>query len=106
MTETQNNENHPIKIAKMNEWGKFKGPLKQHPGHLHSHYKHPRRRRETETGKNVFDVFLSESFVTKYGQRSMKVHGPPPPFSDLEMRLYMCMHVFMYSPWFTTYYMV
>lgn len=94
--ERQNNENHPIKIAKINEWGKFKGPLKQHPGHLHSHYKHPRRRRETEKGKSVFDVFLSESFVTEYGQRSMKAHGLPPPFfwfGDAFVYVYACIYV-------------
>lgn len=51
------------------------------------------KKRDRKRVKNVCDIFLNESFVANMG-KSMKAHGPPPPFSDLEMR-FICAYMYL-----------
>ena len=79
----------------MNERGEFK----DHWNNIQGTYIHvisiPEEERQKRV-KNVFDVFLNESFVTEDGQRSMTAHGPPPPFlwvGDAFVYVYACIYV-------------
>ena len=80
----------------MNEWGEFR----DHWNNIQGTYIHvisiPEEEERQKRVKNVFDVFLNESFVTEYGQRSMTAHGPPPPFlwfGDAFVYVYACIYV-------------